>query len=255
MSRKARIRSQSGVYHVVLRGINRQVIFREDEDYEKFLQVLLDGKGVSRFDVYAYCLMTNHVHLLLRTGPEAETLERIFKRVGVRYVAWYNRKYDRSGHLFQDRFKSEAVDDDSYLLTVLRYIHQNPVKAGLCKKAEQHPWSSYRGYLTGGDPLCDAADVLALVDADAARAGTALKELHAVPVQAACLDMDQGVRLSDEAVKAALLELCGTDRAAALQVLPALRRDGAIAALKEQGASLRQIVRLTGWSFGVVRSR
>lgn len=85
--------------------------------------------------------MGNHVHLLLREGKEP--LSQIFKRLGVRYVYWYNWKYKRTGHLFQDRFKSEPVEDDTYFLAVLRYIYQNPVKAGLCEKPEEYQWSSY----------------------------------------------------------------------------------------------------------------
>lgn len=254
MSRGAREQSSAGVYHVMLRGINRQVIFEDEEDYEKFLQVLRDCKSVSCFKLYAYCLMSNHVHILLRTGLEGEPLEQIFKRIGVRYVAWYNRKYGRSGHLFQDRFKSEAVNDDVYLLTVLRYIHQNPVKAGICKKPEQYCWSSYPGYLVG-DGSCDTAEVLAVLASDLVQAMAELRHFHAEHDQTACMDIEQGLRPSDAEVRALLLELCGTNQAAELQILPIPQRDRAIATLKAQGASLRQIVRLTGWSFGVVRSR
>lgn len=254
MSRRAREQSASGVYHVMLRGINRQVIFEDEEDYEKFLQVLQDCKSVSGFKIYAYCLMSNHVHLLLRTGPGGEGLEQIFKRVGVRFVAWYNRKYGRSGHLFQDRFKSEVVNDDSYLFTVLRYIHQNPVKAGLCKKPEKYLWSSYPVYL-GGGPLCDTPEVLKLLAPNPGQAMAELQRLHAENVQTVCMDIEQEQRPSDAEIRALLLNLCGTDKTAKLQALPIPLRDAAIAALKEQRASLRQITRLTGWPFGIARSR
>lgn len=254
MSRKAREQSANGVYHVMLRGINRQVIFEDEEDYEKFLQVLQDCKAVSRFKLYAYCLMSNHIHLLLRISPTSEGLEQMFKRIGVRYVAWYNRKYGRSGHLFQDRFKSEAVNDDGYLFTVLRYIHQNPVKASLCKTPEKYRWNSYPGYLSGGS-ICDTAEVLGLLGSDPTQAMSELKRLHAESAPTVCMDMDQDQRPSDMEVKVQLLNLCGTDKAAKLQVFPIPQRDAAIAELKEKGASLRQIVRLTGWPFGIVRSR
>lgn len=141
MPRGARKKIASGIYHVMLRGINRQVIFEDDEDREKDLQCPEEYKALSGYTLYTYCLMGNHLHLLIREGKEP--LEMIFKRIGARYVFWYNWKYKRSGHLFQDRFKSEPVDNDIYFLTVLRYIYQNPVKAGLCKKAEKYPWSSY----------------------------------------------------------------------------------------------------------------
>ena len=127
MPRKARIESKSGIYHIMLRGINRQQIFEDDEDFEKFLWVLKDVKQLSRFKLYGYCLMGNHIHLLLK--PENEPLELIFRRIGSKYVYWYNLKYQRTGHLFQDRFKSEPVESISSFFVVLRYIHQNPQKA------------------------------------------------------------------------------------------------------------------------------
>ena len=136
MPRKARIESKSGIYHIMLRGINRQQIFEDDEDFEKFLWVMKDVKQLSRFKLYGYCLMGNHIHLLLK--PENEPLELIFRRIGSKYVYWYNLKYQRTGHLFQDRFKSEPVNDEKYLMTVLRYIHQNPTKAKLAKKIEDY---------------------------------------------------------------------------------------------------------------------
>ena len=96
--------------------------------------------------------MGNHIHLLIK--PEKEPLEQVFKRIGGRYVYWYNVKYQRVGHLFQDRFKSEPVEDDSYFLTVIRYIHQNPVKAGLCKNIKDYKYSSYAEYNTRGRFFC-----------------------------------------------------------------------------------------------------
>ncbi len=109
-------------------------MFEDDEDYIKYLDVLRECKEISGYKLYGYCLMGNHLHLLLKTGKE--DLEQIFKRIGARYVYWYNFKYGRSGHLFQDRYKSEPVETDSYIVTVLRYIHQNPVKAGICSDPE-----------------------------------------------------------------------------------------------------------------------
>ena len=145
MPRTARKKSSTKIYHVILRGINRQTIFDDKEDNEAFLQTLFDCKKLCGFELYGYCLMGNHVHLLLKEG--LEELERVFKRIGARYVYWYNWKYKRCGHLFQDRYKSEPVEDDSYFVTVLRYIHQNPIKAGICKELDEYEWSSYNDYL------------------------------------------------------------------------------------------------------------
>ncbi len=106
----------------MLRGINRQQIFEDKEDMQRFIETLLRYREQCEYVVYAYCLMGNHVHILLKEGKEDLTL--ILKRIAGSYVYWYNWKYRRIGHLFQDRFKSEPVDDDGYFLTVLRYIHQ-----------------------------------------------------------------------------------------------------------------------------------
>ncbi len=93
--------------------------------------------------MYAYCLMGNHVHLLMRTDENDEPMGQIFRRICAQYVYWYNGKYERVGHLFQDRFRSEPIENDAYLLSVLRYIHQNPVKAGMVHDMADYPYSSY----------------------------------------------------------------------------------------------------------------
>jgi REP element-mobilizing transposase RayT len=131
MPRTARKKSSSGIYHIIMRGINRQSIFEDEEDNRKFLQTLRDFKEKSGYNIYAYCLMVNHIHLLIKEG--LEPLEQVMRRLCGSYVYWYNRKYGRIGNLFQDRFKSEPIEDDTYFLTVLRYIHQNPIQAGLLK--------------------------------------------------------------------------------------------------------------------------
>lgn len=145
MPRKPRTKSSTGVYHVMLRGINRQTIFEDDEDRLKYLSVLKKFKDVSKYKLYSYCLMGNHIHLLIK--EEKESISTVIKRISSSYVYWYNLKYSRCGHLFQERFKSEAVEDKKYFLTVLRYIHQNPLKAGLVFKVEDSNWSSYNEYL------------------------------------------------------------------------------------------------------------
>lgn len=114
MPREARVTSESGRYHIMLRGINKQNIFESDEDKEKYISILREYKERCGFELYGFCLMSNHIHLLIKTGEEP--LESIFKKIGSKYVYWYNLKYDRCGHLFQDRFKSEPVDSDKYFL-------------------------------------------------------------------------------------------------------------------------------------------
>ncbi|MDR2571465.1 MAG: transposase [Oscillospiraceae bacterium] len=145
MPRKARVKSSTEIYHVMIRGINKQTIFIDEEDNAKFLQIIEDCIPICEFELYGYCLMGNHAHILLKEGKE--TLDRVFKRIGTRYVYWFNNKYMRNGHLFQDRFKSEPIESDPYFIVALRYIHQNPLKAGICKSIDEYAWSSYHNYL------------------------------------------------------------------------------------------------------------
>ena len=129
MPRHAREKSQSNIYHVMLRGVNRQIIFEDDRDRQYFMTAMQRCKEVSRYRLHAFCLMPNHVHLLIE--PAEEPLETVFKRIGVSYANYFNKRHERVGHLFQDRFRSENVETDEYYMTALRYILQNPVKAGI----------------------------------------------------------------------------------------------------------------------------
>lgn len=250
MPRTARKQSGSGVYHVMLRGIDKQMIFKDEEDYEKLLQIIADGKVISGYKLLAYCLMGNHLHLLIK--QEKEELGQIFRRIGSRYVLWYNSKYRRTGHLFQDRFKSEPVDDDSYFLTVLRYIHQNPVKAGLSKDVSEYPWSSYHDYIQGFG-LADPEFGLSMFHEDKNEATTLFKKYMSEEEKTSCLDIEEIQKLTDEDAQEFIRKTFGIKSPEDLQTLTPDQRDNIIAALREKGLSIRQISRLTGVSFGIVR--
>ena len=144
MPRKQRILSSSGIYHVILRSVNQHIIFEDDSDYKKFLLLLSDCGKKYDCQIYAYCLMDNHVHLLIHSSPDR--LASLFQSLGTRFVRWYNNKYSRSGHLFQDRFYSVAIENNRAFLTVLLYIHNNPVKANICHYPSEYRWSSYNAY-------------------------------------------------------------------------------------------------------------
>ncbi|MCR4772460.1 MAG: transposase, partial [Oscillospiraceae bacterium] len=244
--RRARKKSASGVYHVILRGINRQTIFEEDEDYRKFLEVLRDYKQDCKFDLYAYCLMSNHIHLLLRTGKD--DLGTIFIKIGARFVLWYNTKYCRTGHLFQDRYKSEPVDSDDYFLTVMRYIHRNPVKAGICDAPEEYRYSSYPGYFSS-DGLIDDRLIVDMLGADEFRSYTA------APNDDLCMEDDYRFirKYTDEQAQSIMHELTGCESASDFLKLNAEARDDALKSMLNAGISIRQTSRLTGVSPGLVR--
>jgi len=244
MPRSVRVKGDSGIYHVVLRGINQQTIFEDDEDNEKFLGVLTACKKASGFELYAYCLMGNHVHLLIRTISEG--LDTIFKRIGAKYVFWYNWKYQRVGHLFQDRFRSEPVETDKYFLTVLRYIHQNPVKAGICDTVDSYIWSSYGEYF-GENRIVDREFVLDMTGLDG------FIKLNQDEVEEVCIDNDsKRLRLTDAAAKKIMKKICGSDTVEGFQHIDAMQRIQYIKKLKEHRISIRQITRITGASRSIV---
>lgn len=242
MARHARQLSESGIYHVMLRGINKQAIFLDDEDRERFLSGLAIVKELSDCRILAYCLMTNHVHLVIRTGNEPIGL--VIKRLGIRYVGWHNRKHGRVGHLFQDRFASRPVDDDSYLITLLRYVWNNPVEAGLSARPDTYRWSSLhlRGQVGG---LVEDADLLEFMDADTL-AQIARDPAPAPPGPA--WPVPDRERLTDAAASAQVGLICAAFGVLELRALAATRRRRAVAELLGRGLSSRQLARLTGLS-------
>lgn len=145
VSRPARNISQSGVYHILFRGVNQQNIFEEAVDFAKLKEIIEIVKQDLKFEIYAYCFMNNHVHIVLREKNIGET-SLIMKRILTKYARWYNIKYGRSGALIANRYKSVPVEIDEYFLQLVRYVHQNPIKAGIVEKIENYSYSSYSGH-------------------------------------------------------------------------------------------------------------
>lgn len=156
MPRVQRTKGEFSTYHIIQRGNERKKIFHNDDDKFRFMETLARTKAKYNFLVFAYCLMDNHVHLLI--NDNGNDISEIMKSLNVSYVAYFNRTYERCGHLFQDRFKSELVLDDQYLLAASRYIHNNPVKAMIVEGPNAFKWSSYSIYMG------EAQDYFSLVD-------------------------------------------------------------------------------------------
>lgn len=245
MPRAKRIKSESGIYHIILRGINQQVIFENEEDYEKFIETILKYKAVSGYKVFAYCLMSNHIHLIIK--EEKETIEQIMKRIAGSYVYWYNWKYYRKGHLFQDRFKSEPIEDEKYLLTAIRYIHQNPIKAGIVESIDEYRYSSYNEYESETSEVVDTDFVYNIINK------SGFMEYNKETNEDKCLDIDDFVfRISDEDAKKIIKKITGCDNTTELQLFGQEERNKCIKKLKNKGISIRQISRLTGISKGII---
>ena len=245
--RKLRQGSRSGYLHLILRGNNKQVLFEEADDYRFFLSRLGKYTREASIRISAYCLMENHVHLLVN-DPECNT-SGMMKKLGVSYAKYYNQKYERVGHLFQGRFLSEPVEDDAYLLTVFRYILNNPRKAGICPAA-QYRWSSYKAFSRQDSSL----DLDFIRD----RFGTEKEYREYIDGSGGdetCLDYDRdrpvsyGDARAQEIIRANLHLRSGTE----LQEMARQERDRSLQRLKQEGLTIRQLERLTGISRNIIQ--
>jgi REP element-mobilizing transposase RayT len=262
MSRQPRQSSETNIYHVMMRGINHQNIFEEPEDYYQFINTLdrmrtqYDDNGLpcgTNCIYYAYCLMSNHFHLLIheREEPIGDTI----KRIASSYVYYFNRKYGRDGHLFKERFKSEPVNDMAYFTTLLRYIHQNPVKAGIVTEVKDYEYSSWGEYDGTVEPvfqICNTQTVLNRIPFD----DLAAIVNEPLPDDFISLDNDnekQKIRLSDDQVWQEIIRITGISNSSEFQKLDRETQRQAFIQLKEIGASVRQLQRLTGIDRGIIQ--
>ena len=243
MPRTARKKSESGFYHILLRGIGRQSIFEDDADRHRFITTVGRYKAELGFEIHAYCLMGNHVHVLLEDINRQVDL--IIKKIAGSYAHYFNWKYERAGHLFQDRFKSEVVEDDRYFLTVLRYIHQNPQKAGIASVGE-YKWSSHGEYINKAQ-LVKTAFALGILGGRQAYLSFMEQE-----EQESCLETEDKCRLTDEEAIDIIKRVAAVKSVQQVQKLEGEKRGVILVKLKEKGLSVRQIERLTGVNRGVV---
>lgn len=262
MPRQPRTASGTGIFHVMVRGINHQNIFEEAEDYYQFINTLdrmryqYDDDGLrcgTNCTLYAYCLMSNHVHLLIRERDES--IGDTIKRIASSYVYYYNHKYLRDGHLFKERFKSEPVNDMAYFTILLRYIHQNPLKAGIVENIKDYEYSSWCEYDGEVEPvfrICDTETVLRRIP---------YADLEAwvnepLPDDAHFLDNDDEkpkFRLSDDQVWQQIIKIAGVTCSSDFQKIDKTKQREALGQLRELGASVRQLERLTGISRGIIQ--
>lgn len=251
MPRVARKKSNSGIYHIIMRGINRQTIFEDDEDFKKYIQTLLRYKEICEYEIYAYCLMDNHVHLLLKEGTEP--LDTVMRKICGSYVFWYNKKYERVGHLFQDRYKSEPVENDRYFLTVLRYILHNPRKAGIVTQIHEYKWTNYLEYITE-IAYTDIDFVLNIFNTDRKVAKKRFIDYINEYYDDKCLDIHEKKRLTDDYVREIINTQYKIENAIDFQGLEPAKRNLYLKDLKKRyGLSIRQIERVTGINRGIIQ--
>ena len=242
-----RIQSEANIYHVVARGTGKQIIFENDEDRKHFLNLF--RKTLNDFDAeaYAWCLMSNHIHLLMRCP--IDTLSKMMQSMLWTYAVYFNKRSDRVGHLFQERFRSEPVNDDPYFLTVIRYIHQNPVKAGIAT-IEEYSWSSYNEYMSR-PWLCSIDFPLRIFGGV-----EEFKRFHAIEVDDSCIDVFLERRktkgMSDDRALEIARDVLGSVSLEEVKTLDTPLRNKEITKLKNAGLTMLQIERFTGIGRGSV---
>ncbi len=165
--------SKTGIYHIMLRGNERKDIFIDEEDKEKLIKTVFKKKADEAFKLYAYCIMDNHLRLVIK--EQKEPISRIVKKIATSYAYYFNNKYKRVGHLFQDRYKSETIEDEAYLLPVIRYVHHNPEKTEITKK-EKYRWSSYSNYLNPLNHHTELPEIKEILEMFSSDIERALKE-------------------------------------------------------------------------------
>jgi REP element-mobilizing transposase RayT len=245
----------------MLRGNNKQVIFEYENDYLRFQQLMYqkcNPKDVVGNPmppccvIYAYCLMPNHVHLLLQ--EKQKTLGEVMKRITIAYAYYFNRKYQRNGYLFQDRFRSEPVDDAGYFIKLMAYIHLNPVNACIVSAPGEYPWSSWSEYENlrcCPMPFCAVSSVLSRISWEA------LNELvnEPLPKTSRILDYNNEttIRLNEEKIREFICKDCEFQNPKDIQTLSKPERKAVLKKILDFGGSIRQISRLTGLSESIVR--
>jgi len=241
MPRRARIKSQ--YLHLIVRGIGKQLLFEDDFDRAHYLALVRRFRDEVGIKINAYCLMGNHVHLLIN-DPERK-ISLFMKKLGICYAQYYNRKYERTGHLFQDRYKSETVMDEAYYLTVFRYIINNPVKAGI-SRAEDYKWSSYGEYGKKG-LLTDTSLLRKLIGNK-----QQLNEFLSVKDNVECME-DSPRRHDDRWALEIIHNELGLISGTAVQKMSKVERNRTLVEMKKQGLTIRQIERLTGVNRGIIQ--
>lgn len=248
MPYRKRTRSESDIYHVISRGTGKQIIFEDDDDRVTFLELLSRQRAKCELTTYAWCLMDNHVHLLVYADPVK--LATAMRSMLGAYARYFNARHGRSGHLFQGRYKSEPVEDDAYFLQIIRYIHQNPEKAGIAATTE-YRWSSYGEYMHNRGARARIANTDMALNMFGSIDEFA--HFHSSDGRGEYLEPEEsrGEAAMRRAQRIAAREI-GTRKIGQVKGLPRAERDEAIARLRSCGLSIRQIERLTGVSRSTV---
>lgn len=250
MPRAGRLKSRTRVYHVILRGNNREGIFEKDKDKKKLLQILKITKKKYGYALFAYVIMDNHMHLLI--DAKKENISMLMQSIAVRYARYFNEEYERVGHVFENRYKSYAVETLSYLKDVLRYIHYNPQKAKI-DRYSSYSWSSYGDYLAEKSDFVDTDFILKVFDVNKEKAKKYFEIYHSFQRQdregnseIQIEKVEKLKRVSDVDAKKIIESRLGKERIENMSMYNAKNRKIWLQKLKSEGLSYTQIARILG---------
>lgn len=260
MPRQPRRKSYSKVYHCMLRGVNKQDIFFDKQDYLKFQEIIYKTKNRFLYQLYSYVLMPNHIHLEIK--DENQKLSQIIHSMATSYANYFNKKYKRVGHLFENRFQSKNVENSYYMLNLVRYIHQNPVKAAI-STIDKYKWSSYSEYfenenLKDEKKLVDTYEILYMFSPEIKNAQKEFLEFNRKTLQfqesSELLEYEMKNKLTDEEVIYFIKEQLGIDNIQEIQNYNTKYRDEVIQRIgKIQGVTQNQIARILGLTVKIVQ--
>lgn len=253
MSRMARQKSTTKVYHVILRGNAKQDIFLDKQDYGKFIKEICKTKEKYQYELYAYCLMTNHVHLILY--DKNENLSKALQSLTVSYSSYWNKKYERVGHLFQNRFLSKSVETGEYLRNLCRYIHQNPQKGGIAR-LEEYQWSSYQEYVKT-NKIINKKQILMLFNNCEQEAIKDFIQFHKINIMQDNMDdfmeYEMIEKLNDKQAKQYMIEVLELENIQELTNYSVAKRNEYLKKLKGvKGISNVQMARIIGLSAKII---
>ncbi|MDL2283504.1 transposase [Odoribacter sp. OttesenSCG-928-G04] len=241
MPRQARIYSEIGLYHIILRGIDRSVLFNSDEDKLFFISRLRIYSS-PEFQIHCYCLMDNHVHLLIKSGQ----VSLFIKRITISYAKYFNHKYLRTGHLFEDRFKSEVIEENNHLIQCIRYILQNPLKAGIISQCAMYKWSSYSSYYSK-EPDFIYSDIIKTIFEDILD----FREYMNEPSELIFTDVEKNIKLNDFELNKLFRLLLNERNINSLSKMEI--RDIIDRMKREVNMTMTQFARVSGLSYGTVK--
>lgn len=239
MTRTARIISESKLYHIIVRGINKQIIFEETDDFLSFLRMARNCTIKYEIQILSYVLMSNHVHIIIRDCNDNISL--FMKSLGLRYARYFNNKYDRVGSLFQDRFINIPIMSERQLYSTMTYIIMNPERAGICSY-KTYRWSSYYECVTGSRMLID--------DRYAQQHANNISEC--IENENICKEISRHIIPDSEAITI-IRETIGENSGTAILKYDKQHRNEVLRELKKRKLSVRQIERLTGINRGIIQ--